>query len=123
MGVVAFTENREMPQIVPNVDTFTWTPLTSANASGAPLFVKPYSDLQLQIKGTWGAGTLTIVGSNDGTNFPTGSVRDVTSLAAVSYAADPTTLIPILENANYIKPVLTGANASDSITVTITCRR
>lgn len=100
----------------------TWTALTSTNASGAPEDCRKYQTVRVQIKGTpgWNTGTLTIQGSDDGTNYVT--LRALSTVTAISYTADPTTLIEIFEGSpNYIKPVLSGAG-TDSITVTLTAK-
>lgn len=97
----------------------TWANLIAANASGTAVNTAPFRMLEVQIKGTWNTGTLTIQGSDDETNYLT--LRDLSSLAAISYAADPTTLIVILECPLWVKPVLSGAG-TDDVTVTLVGR-
>lgn len=99
--------------------TITWAHLTASNASGDAVDVSMFRALEVQIKGTWNTGTLTIQGSDDGTNYL--GLRSLSSLAAISQTADPTVLIPILETPNYVKPVLAGAG-TDDVTVTVTGR-
>lgn len=98
---------------------YTWAHLVSANASGSVVDCRKFRSLEVQIKGTWNTGTLTVQGSDDGTNYL--NLRDLSTLSAISYAADPTTLIVVLETPNFIKPVLSGAG-TDDVTVTVTGR-
>ena len=97
---------------------FKWT-LDSTNTSGLPAKCKQYRSLEVQIKGTWNTGTLTIQGSDDGTNYL--GLRSLATMSAISQTADPTTLIVIFECPAYVKPVLAGAG-TDSIVVTLIAR-
>lgn len=104
---------------VGQTETITWAHLTSTNASGDAMNVSMFRSLEVQIKGTWNTGTLTIQGSDDGTDYL--NLRALSTMAAISQTADPTVLIVIFETPNYVKPVLAGAG-TDDITVTMTGR-
>jgi hypothetical protein len=114
-GTVTATKVRQQDAIGQS-DTHTWAHLTSTNASGAAIDVRKYRMLEVQIKGTWNTGTLTIQGSDDGSNYLI--LTDTKTLADISYAADPTKFIVIWETPNWIKPVL-ATPGTDDVTVTL----
>lgn len=98
----------------------TWTSLTAANASGTATNTSPFRMIEVQIKGTWNTGTLTIQGSDDGTNY--GTLTQLKDLADASYTSDPAKpSIPLLECPLWVKPVLSGAG-TDDVTVTLVGR-
>ena len=75
-----------------------------------------FADKTVQVDGTFGTGTVTIEGSNDGVSFF--GLKDPNG-TAISFTAAG--MAAILENPRYIKPVITGATGA-SINVRITGR-
>jgi hypothetical protein len=105
-----------------NVLKAVWTPLVSANAEGValhPRLIQDFADRSVQITGTAGTGTVKMQGSNDETNFA--SLTDPQGNAIEKTASG--TIEQIMENTTTVKPVMTGANGTDSWTVTMFLRR
>lgn len=101
----------------------TWTPLIIIDTDpGAPEVLEydeglpaefcRFSDRSVQVVGTWGGGSLTMQGSNDGTNYyaltdPQGN--------AITKTADA--LEQVTELTQHIKPVITAGDITTSLTV------
>jgi hypothetical protein len=88
-----------------------WT-LTDADTA-TEVSLAEYADRSVQVQGTFGGATITIQGSNDGTNWHTlndfeGDALSFTS-AGLRMIAEPTA---------YIKPVTAGGSSS-SVVITI----
>lgn len=72
------------------------------------------SDRTMTVSGTFDGATVTLQGSNDGVNYF--ALRDIFG-AAISFAVAG--ICVIAENPVYVKPVMTGAGGSTSISVHI----
>lgn len=89
----------------------TWANLRAADLPGAAVELPDYSDSTVQIVGTFDTGTLTMQGSNDGTNWFSLTDAQGNAIAKTSAAGE------VIEEApRYIRPLLSGAGA-DVITV------
>lgn len=97
---------------------FSWA-LTTANTDGSPLEWTQWADRCFQAVGTWGAATLTIQGSNDGTNWFT--LSNAAGATAATFTADGGKTI--IELPRYVRPNLTTPGSGASITVTMLGRR
>lgn len=100
---------------IKNVDTnpirgvaqFLWEAVTEADV-GAATKCAQYSDKTVQVVGTFGGSTLTMQGSNDGTNWFT-----LTDPAGANVAFTVTGAKLIAENPLYIRPSCTGGASTD----------
>jgi hypothetical protein len=97
---------------------YTWA-LTTANADGASIQAPEWSDRTWQAQGTWGGATLTIQGSNDGTNWFTlyNAATGVPITFTANGGATP------IELPLYMRPNLTTAGSGATVTVTMLARR
>ena len=87
----------------------SWTGGATADGAAPAVELPEWADNCVHIIGTIGGATITIEGSNDGTNFLTlnnaqGGALQFTSLAAA--------LKQIVERPRYIRPVITGGTAT-----------
>lgn len=101
-----------------SVVLFTWN-LTTANADGAPVEWTQWADRCFQAAGTWGAATLTIQGSNDGTNWFT--LSNAAGATAATFSGDGGKTI--IELPRYVRPNLTTPGTGATVTVTLLGRR
>lgn len=97
---------------------YTWAGLDSDD-SGAAIECMDYADRTVQITGTFGAaGSITMQGSNDGTNwFP---LTDPQGNAITKTAA---ALELIMEAPLYLRPLVTAGDGTTNLTVKLLCRR
>lgn len=103
--------------VVSEVAKVVWTPITSADTAAAFTVGGRGSDLaSIQITGTFGGATITLQGSNDGTNYVT--LKDITGSAVSMTSAG---LVDLRVAALYIKPVVSGG-AAYTFTVTTVLR-
>lgn len=97
-------------------DNFTtmaqWLNMTEAD-TGTAVSIVDFPDRTVQIAGTFGAGTITMQGSNDGTNWS--SLHDFQDNVI---ALSDTSLALIAENPSYIRPIAT-AGSGMNVVVTI----
>ena len=100
---------------------FKWSPLTKTNVSGNPIEVPEYTDKTVQVYGTFDSGTVTIQGSNDDETSPTYFTANDPSSAALTFTSARGEAV--LENPRLIRPVVSSAGDSTSITVIITCAK
>jgi hypothetical protein len=97
---------------------FTWTGLDSDD-SGIAIECVDYTDRTVTVTGTFGvAGSVTLQGSNDNTNWfaltdPQGNAITKTSAG----------MELVVEAPVYIRPLVTGGDGTTSLTVTLFCRR
>lgn len=89
-------------------------PLLAGSDDGEPITLHQYRDRSVQVEGTFDSGTVTMKGSNDGTNYE--GVRDPSSTALTFTAAG---LKGVLEAVRHIKPVVSGGGGSCSLTITM----
>ena len=101
----------------PNVQSMSWA-LTTANTDGSPFEYVQYTDLCWQAAGTWGGATLTIQGSNDGTNWF--SMSNAAAGTAATFTADGGK--QTIERPRYVRPNLTTAGTGATVTVTLIAR-
>lgn len=83
-----------------------WLAVTESDtfdAAGPALGIPMFSDKSVQFDGTFGGGTFTLEGSNDGTSFF--GLNDPSSTAISHTAAG---LDQVLENPSHIRPARTG---------------
>lgn len=96
---------------------YSWT-LTQADAVGAAIDAHEYGDRTVQLSGTWDSATGVLQGSNDGTTWfsltdPQGN--------AISKTADG--METVMEVPRYTRPNSSGGGASQSVTISLFCRR
>jgi hypothetical protein len=97
----------------------TWSALTTTNSDGSPFEFQDWADRCVQVFGTFGAGgSVSIQGSNDGTNWAT--LNDSNGTALTFTAAG---IKQALETAVYIRPKVTAGDGTTSLTVTVSARR
>lgn len=94
----------------------TWT-LTDGDATGDPAMWVEYADRNIQMTGTFNGGTVTIEGSNDGTNWSPLSDAQGNSLNFTSGKIEQ-----ILEVTKYTRPRIT-AGTGLTVSVLALCRR
>lgn len=93
--------------------------LTTANTDGAPMEWTQWADRCFQAVGTWGGATLTIQGSNDGTNWFT--LSNAAGATAATFTADGGKAI--IELPRYVRPNLTTPGTGATVTVSLLARR
>jgi len=96
-----------------------WTGGASGDAGPAWEFPE-WADISVQISGTISGSTVTIEGSNDGTNWAT--LNNAQGVALSFTSLTPTPLKQIVERPRYIRPNITGGTGS-GIAVTLCARR
>ena len=90
----------------------TWAGLANGD-TGAPLQMSSHPDKTVQLIGTLGTGgTLTLQGSNDGTNWFTLSDAAGTDIVLTSLDG-----VTIMENPLYIRPNITAGDGSTLLSV------
>jgi len=98
-------------------EIITWTPITEADV-GRGVLVNGSSGAvgAMQINGTVGSATITLQGSNDGSNF-----YAITDPAGNDVALSAAGIVDFSTAAAYIRPATSGGSSS-SLTVTICLR-
>lgn len=92
----------------------TWAGLANADSGSAGDLVGS-PDKTVQVTGTFGAGgSVTLQGSNDGTNWET--LSDPLGTALTFTAAG---LKAVLENPLYIRPIVTAGDGTTDLAVTL----
>lgn len=119
MATVGYTSQEDVGSNDGSVLTFSWTPLTSTNTDGAPIRSTQWADRYFTATGTWGGATLSIEGSNDGTNWFT--LSNAAGGTAATFTANGGK--SIIEIPQFIRPNLSTAGTGASITVLLTARR
>lgn len=95
----------------------TWTDVTETDDC-AGVALPEYADKSVQVFGTFDSANVAVHGSNDGgttyaaLNDPSGTVIDMT-VAGIK---------AVLENTEYVKPVITTGGATQSLTVVMLAR-
>ena len=77
-----------------------------------------WSDRSVQVTGTFGAGTVAWQISNDGTNFVTANTP-----AGVAISGTGAFLRQVLERARFSRPIVTGADGTTNLVVTLSAGR
>ncbi len=95
-----------------------WTGLLNGD-TGAVVEMVDYADKTVTITGTFGAGgTLTLQGSNNGTDW-----FSLTDPQANAIAKTSASMEIIIEGPRYIRPNVTAGDGTTSLTVQMCCRR
>lgn len=118
MATVTPTVNRFVGTGSEAALVFSWS-LTTANADGAPIEWIEWSGRCFTATGTWGGATLTIQGSNDGTNWVT--LNNAATGTGATLTADG--VLQIIELPRYVRPNLTVVGAGATVTVMLTAVR
>jgi hypothetical protein len=101
-----------------NAILVTWTGLLNGD-TGSRIEESDFADRTVQISGTFGSGgSVTIEGSNDGTNWD--ALTDPQGNAITKTAA---ALESITEAPRYLRPNVTAGDGTTDLVVTIWCRR
>lgn len=100
-----------------NAVRVTWASMHNGDV-GAPVPYGVYPDRSIQVTGTFGAGgSVSVLGSNDGTNFVQVSNQRGTAFAMTSAGLEQ------VEDVSYqIKPQVTAGDGTTSLTVTLFAR-
>jgi hypothetical protein len=100
-------------------EVYTWTPLTTTNADGAPIAYAGAGGRTVQVNGTLGAGgTLIVEGSNDGTNW-----YQLSDLGGTAISFTAAGLKGIREEPLYVRPRVTAGDGTTSLTAVLAVRR
>jgi hypothetical protein len=92
----------------------TWTGLLNTD-DGAPADWVDYSDRCFQVTGTFGAGgSVTIQGSNDGTNWAALADPQGNALTFTSQRIEQALELP-----RFVRPLVTAGDGTTSLTVTL----
>ena len=92
--------------------TATWASMATGD-TGAPISMVQANDRSIQVTGTFSTSTVTIQGSNDGTNWFT--LNSPQGTAATFTAAG---LIAIQEHTRYLRPSISGGTGTG---LTVVC--
>jgi hypothetical protein len=106
---------KRAPQGAGSIITSSWV-LGNAD-TGVQIDLTDYADRSVQVEGTFGSATITIQGSNDGTNWQT--VRGPDSVALTFTASG---LKQVLETTLYLRVISAGGTGT-SVTVTLVGRK
>jgi hypothetical protein len=114
MAEVACTKSQPTELHLRGCTMFTWGAFTATDLTAAAVKMGGLTDKSVQIQGTFDSCTVTLQGSNDGTNYhlltdPQGT--DISKTASDLEAVTEATL--------WVKPVLASAGANTSVVVTI----
>jgi hypothetical protein len=91
-----------------------WDTLTTTNTVGAGVAFTEFADRAVQVIGTFGGGTITMQGSNDGgTTWSSLHMVDGSTACAFTSAG----INAILEVPALIRPALTGGDGTTSLTI------
>ena len=92
----------------------TWSPVTSVDTCH-PVRLPEYADRSIHVSGVFGGSTTKIEGSNNGgVSFaPLADTTDTT------IAISTETIKAVLENTDFIKPVVSGGDATQSLTISL----
>jgi hypothetical protein len=108
----------EQPNLYNRRDVYiiAWTDLATGD-TGTPADFCQYADRSCQVSGVWGGATMSLEGSNDGTNWHplidhSGNAIALTDDALV-YVVSPTLVV---------RPNVTGGDVTTSLTITMLFR-
>lgn len=93
-----------------------WSGLLSGD-EGAPVEIPGWADRSVQIQATFGDGTVTLQGSNDGTNYHPLTDPQGNNIAKTANALEQVTELP-----RFIKPTFSGTTGTAGV-VTVFGRR
>lgn len=92
----------------------TWA-LTTANPDGLPLNKPSFMQMTWTAQGAWGGATLTLQGSNDGSNWF--ALTKFASSTAATFTADG--IVTTNEAPLFVRPNLTGVGSGAAISVVL----
>lgn len=100
-----------------NIERITWTDLSTAD-TGTGVMVMGSSPAvgSMQVTGTFGGATITLQGSNDGTNY-----SNITDLAGNDAGLSAAGIIDFSTACAYIRPS-SASGTADNVTVTVVLR-
>lgn len=96
---------------------YTWAALTAADPTGDAIKIPGAADRTVQIAGTFSAGAVSMQGSLDGVTY-----FNLTDPQGNEITKSDNALEQIMENVAYLKPVIAGADGSDSVVVQLLAR-
>jgi hypothetical protein len=103
--------------VAANIESITWTNLSTADtATGMMVMGAAGAIGAMMVTGTFGSATITLQGSNDGTNF-----YAITDPAGNDVAVTAAGIVDFSTAAAYIRPASSGGTADD-VTVTVVLR-
>ena len=108
MATISYTK----PDMSPYRKVYQWTPFTAAHTCAPIKIDGAVSSMSVQVAGTFGAATVKLQGSNDGTNYA--DLKDGAGSAISLTAAGLASVGPL---PLYVKPVASGGTGQ-SLTVT-----
>ena len=115
MATVAVSKQDQFNDIA----VYTWAPLTTTNADGDPVAFQGSGDRTVQVQGTFGSGgSVTLQGSNDGTNWRTLVDPQGSAITATSAILSAIEQCPV-----FVRPFVTAGDGTTSLTVTLAVRR
>lgn len=119
MTTVNYTAAEDTSSDDGSIQNYTWSPLTTANADGAPIGAVAFADRSVQVVGTFGvAGSVSIQGSNDGTNWAV--LNNAQGTPATFTAAG---IKQIVELTSHMRPFVTAGDGTTSLSVILVARR
>ena len=92
--------------------TYLWEALVSGSLDGESIEIPDHADRSVQVVGTFDTATLTVQGSNDGTNWETLSDPQGNAIAFTSAGLEQ-----ILENTRFIRPLVSSVGGSTDLDV------
>lgn len=103
-----------------NAIVLRWAHLTAAESVGADISetLAEYCDRTVQVTGTFGPATMHWQGSNDGINYAV-----LTDIQGNAISKTTASLEQSVELTLVARPVLTGADGTTDLTVTVIARR
>lgn len=99
-----------------SIKRVVWTPVTEAD-SCAPVQLANFADKSIQALGTFGGATVALHGSNDGGV----TYAALNTPASVAIGLTAAGIKAVLENTEYVKPVMTGGT-NQSLTIALVAR-
>lgn len=116
MATIAVTKVSGADQI--HSRTYLWEALVTGSLDGASIEIPDHADRSVQVVGTFDTATLTMQGSNDGTNWAT-----LTDPQGNAIAMTVTGLEQILENTRFIRPLVSSVGATTDLDVYLHVRQ
>mgnify|MGYP000334827737 FL=1 len=95
---------------------YTWV-LTNTNSDGAPITAHEFGDRTMQVTGTFDSATVVLEGANVST-YTTLTDPQGNSMSKTAAAIEQ-----VMEVPRYTRPNSSGGSGSQSVTVTLFCRR
>lgn len=96
----------KVPGPVGKASVVTWSAMATGD-TGSAVQSPGFSDRSVQVEGTFGGATVTIQGSNDGTNYYT-----LTDTAGVALTFTSAGLRQMLQITRYVRPAVTAGAGS-----------